>query len=192
QRSNCDPVKMLETTGVASFKYKKGKGNSSFYYHNPLLIPFFDVYGKPVSIAGRTMYSEEEMKLKQTVKYKNLPFTRSNHLFGLNWAHKYILKQDKVFLVEGQFDFTSMFVNGYKNTVALCSASLGDEHFLLLKRFTNNFYVLLDNDEAGDKGWKSIKKRASIFNINPTRIFLPKEFHDVYDCLALDPSSLSI
>ena len=185
-----DPVKVLESTGVASFKYKNGKGNNSFYYHHPLTIPFFNVYNKPVSAAGRTMYSEEEMKEKNVSKYKNLPFIRSKHIFGLNWAHKHILKQDSVILVEGQFDFTSMFVHRCKNTVALCSSSLGEEHIYLLKRYTNNFLVLLDNDEAGEKGWKSIKRRASQYDINPTRLSLPDAFHDIDECLQKNPSAL--
>jgi len=191
QLTKDDPVKILEETKVSSFKYKNGKGNSSFYYHNPLLIPFYNAYNKPISAAGRTLLSEEEMKEKGISKYKNLPFPRSMHVFGLNWAVKHILKQNKVILVEGQFDLTSMIAHKYKHTVALCSASLGEDQIILLKRYTNNFYVLFDNDEAGEKGWKSIKRRASQYNINPTRLSLPDAFHDIDECLQKNPSALS-
>ncbi len=175
-----DPKVVLESTGVMEFRKRKPR---NFYYNNPLLIPYYDSYNNPVSIVGRTLLPEKEMKLANVVKYKNLPFKRGNHVFGLNLSRLNIVKKNHVVIVEGQFDMISCYSNNINNVVALCGSKVGFEHVLLLKRYTNNFHILLDNDEAGEKGWKAIKLKAPKYNLNVVRISLPEKYKDVDEAL---------
>src|SRR5690606_26630207 len=105
-------------------------------------------------------------KNKEISKYKHISFNKRRHLYGLNFSYKNIIKKDYAIVVEGQFDFISGFVNNIDNIVALGGSKFSFEHVALLKRFTNNFYVLLDNDEAGKNGIESIKKNASKYGLN--------------------------
>jgi len=174
-----DPKNVLEENGIIELRARKPK---NFYYNNPLLIPFYDVYGNPVSIVGRTLLSEQELKQTKISKYKNLPFQKSKHLFGLNLSWRKIVELDYVLIVEGQFDFITSFLYGYENSVALCGSKVILEQLLLLKRYTKNFYFILDNDEAGEKGWNAINNKASKYDIFCHRIELTQG-KDVDECL---------
>ncbi len=171
-----DPKVALEETGIVEFRPRK---NKIFYYNNPLLIPYFDVYGNPVSIVGRTLLPEKEMKEKGVVKYKNLPFHRSQHLFGLNLSRFNMVKRDFGIIIEGQFDMISTYLGGLDNVAALCGSKIGMEHVLLLKRYTKNLGILLDNDEAGEKGWKAVQSKSSKYELTLQRLMLPTEYNDV-------------
>ena len=156
------------------FYFKKNKINA-FFEHNNLIIPYYNVYGKLVSIVGRTLLPEEIIKQNRIPKYKNLPFKRNKNLFGLNFSLPNILEKDQVVIVEGQIDFYTSFIHGLDNSCALCGSKLSFEHVLLLKRFTNNMIFLSDNDEAGNSGWEKIIEKDYIkkCNINIQRAYIP-------------------
>lgn len=177
-----DPIEILKNIGIIYITDKYNKVVSTFKNHH-LLIPFYDVYGNVVSIVGRTIMNEEDRKKIDISKYKHLPFQKRRHIYGLNFSYKNILEKDYAIIVEGQFDFLSGFINGIDNIAALGGSKFTFEHIALLKRFTNNFYVLLDNDEAGIKGIESIKKNASKFGIKVHQLALPNEYKDLDEYL---------
>ncbi len=175
-----DPLPILEECGII---YKTEKYNKivSFFKNNTALIPFFDMYGNVKSISGRSLLPEEELRARGLSKYKHLPFIKRNQLFGLNLSYLEILKKDKAIVLEGQFDFISTYINGIKNSTALCGSKFTFEQIALLKRFTNNFYLLFDNDEAGAEGFEKLNKSKAKYEINVFKLNLPKEYHDVDD-----------
>jgi len=56
-----DPIPALKECGVIYVTEKYNKVVPFFKQHH-LLIPFFDVYGNPISIVGRSILSSEQMK----------------------------------------------------------------------------------------------------------------------------------
>jgi DNA primase len=172
-----DPEKIFNEIGILYLYYSKQK---TFFRNNTLLIPFFDIYGNVVSISGRTMSSQENQKKYKISKYKHLPFSKKYYVFGLDKSYNEILKNNKVVIVEGQFDFYSLYSAGIKNCVALCGSKLIFQQILLLKRFTNNFYLLLDNDEAGEEGINKAKNQSKKyrFNFNKLKIDFEKDVDD--------------
>lgn len=177
-----DPIEILKDIGVIYITEKYNKVVPVFKHHR-LLIPFYDVYGNVISIVGRTILNEEERKKEDISKYKYLTFQKRRHIYGLNFSWKNIVDKDFVVVVEGQFDFISGFVNNIDNIVAIGGSKFTFEQIALLKRFSNNFYVLLDNDDAGIKGIESIKKNASKLNIKVNQLALPPEFKDLDEYL---------
>jgi DNA primase len=154
------------------------KVNVSFFEHHPLIMPFKDSYGKVVALVGRTLLSEDDMKSHKTSKYKNTVFKKRNHLFGLFENKQHILDQNAVYIVEGQFDVIKAVERGFKNIVALGSNNMSSYQFSVISRYTDNIFLLLDNDEGGKKGRKLIIDKFGKF-ANIQNFYLPKHYKDI-------------
>jgi len=165
-----DPLSIFKNLGFVYPYYSRYK---SFFRTNTLLIPFYDIYGNVISFSGRTIVDEETQRENNISKYKHLSFKKRYHVFGLNDSFKHIINNDKVIIVEGQFDFYSSFISGMKNCVALCCSKLTFQQISLLKRFTNNFYLLLDEDEAGLSGLKKAEIQSKKYNFNLFKLKIP-------------------
>lgn len=155
----------------------------SHFNDYPMIMPFKDCYGRIIGIVGRTLLSDTEQKQKKISKYKNTSgFRKGNHLFGLFENKKSILDNNCVYVVEGQFDVIKAMENGITNIVALGTSNMTTAQFSLILRYTNNIFLLLDNDEAGIKGRKVImSKFETLANIK--NFYLPEEFKDIDECL---------
>lgn len=164
--------------GVSSRRIKRSTLNN----HN-LIMPYKDVYGNIVAIVGRTPLSEEDRAVLNIPKYKNTSFNKGNHLFGLFEAKSSIIKNNLVYIVEGQFDCISAHDKGLENIVALGSSSMTFEQLALILRYTNNIVLLLDNDKAGNAGAdKAVKAYAKYANIKKTS--LPAGIKDIDEFLS--------
>ena len=150
----------------------------SYFENYPLIMPYYDVYGNPIALVARTLFNEDQRRELKLSKYKNTVFKKRNHLFGLNFAKKEILKEDSVYICEGQFDVIKANEFGFNNCVALGNSNMTIEQFLLVTRYTNNIFMLLDNDEAGDKGYqRAFDKFGKHCNIQRCKV--PNEYHDL-------------
>jgi len=152
-----------------------------FNNHN-IILPYKNNYGDIIAIVGRTLLSSEEQAINKISKYKNTSFQKGLHLFGLNKAKYSIVEKNHVIIVEGQFDCISCHIKGFKNVVAVGSANLSKYQFYLLKRYTNNIYVLFDNDNAGNIGAEKVISRFGR-NANIRKIVLPDNYKDVDEFL---------
>lgn len=152
------------------------KIKSFFNYHN-LIFPLKDEYGNIISLAGRTLLNEEKQNILHIQKYKNSFFKKTLHLFGLYQAKKAIYKKNKIIVVEGQVDCIKCHNYGIKNVVALGSTTLSRYHLYLLKKYSNNISLALDNDDPGKESERKILKRYSKY-ININKIEWPNEFKD--------------
>src|SRR5271166_592642 len=126
-----------------------------YFEDYPLVMPFCNGYGDPVALVGRTLLSEEDRKNKGIAKYKNTQessdFKKGNLLFGLYENKRHILEKNCVYVVEGQFDVIKAYEKGFRNIVALGNSSMTSYQFSVISRYSNNIFLLLDNDEAGQK-----------------------------------------
>ena len=128
------------------------KGQRGFYdrFRNRVMFPLFDHRNRVVGFAGRVF--EEEQK---QAKYVNTPETvlyhKSNVLYGLETTKEHIKKKKKAVVVEGEIDAISSYQAGVKNVVAIKGSALTEGQVELLKRFTENVALALDEDVAGDQ-----------------------------------------
>ncbi len=154
--------------------------------HN-LVMPYRDVYGNVIGIVGRTIFDDEKRKDLDIPKYKNTSratgLAKGSHLFGLYNAKKYIIENNCVYVVEGQFDCITAYDKGLKNVVALGTSSMTFEQFALLTRYTNNIMLLLDNDDVGKSGTEKIIKNYSMY-ANIRIIELPRGVKDIDEFLS--------
>lgn len=154
--------------------------DSKFLYFDnyPLVMPFRDAYGDIIAIVGRTLLSDKDREKKSISKYKNTVFKKGNYLFGLFEAKIDIIRQNCVYVVEGQFDVVKSMENGLNNIIALGSASMSAYQFSVINRYTNNIFLLLDNDDAGEKGRQSILSKFGRF-ANIKNFYLPESYKDI-------------
>lgn len=119
-------------------------------FRGRVMFPVHSLSGKVVAFGGRILKKDDKM-----AKYVNSPeseiYHKSNELYGIYFAKKSIVKNDRCFLVEGYTDVISMHQNGIENVVSSSGTSLTPGQIRLIHRFTENVTVIYDGDAAGIK-----------------------------------------
>lgn len=156
--------------------------NVMYFEHHPVIMPFRDLYGNIVAIVGRSLLNESEMIEKKIPKYKNTKnnsfFKKGKCLFGFFENKQSIIDQDIVYVVEGQMDVIKAMEKGFPNIVALGTNNMTSYQFSIISRYTDNIILLLDNDEAGEKGRKSaISRFGKLANIQ--NFYIPDRYKDI-------------
>ncbi len=141
-------LKFLEKTGLSIVKKEN---NYTFdRFAGRVIFPIHALSGKVIGFGGRTLKSD-----KKTAKYLNSPesdiYHKSRTLYGIFFAKKSIVKEDKCIMVEGYTDVISLHQTGIENVVASSGTSLTVEQIRLVRRFTKNLTVIYDGDKAGIK-----------------------------------------
>ncbi|MEO0292638.1 MAG: DNA primase [candidate division WOR-3 bacterium] len=112
-----------------------------------LLFPIFSSSGRIIGFGGRRLS-------KNGPKYLNSPDTpihkKGKNLYSLWHTKEEIRKLEKVILVEGYFDFLSLYQSGFKNTVACLGTSLTMDQAELLSRYAKEIFLFFDEDIAGE------------------------------------------
>jgi len=152
---------------------KQGDG---FYdrFRNRLIFPIFDINMQVAGFGGRVM--DDSMP-----KYMNSPetpvYSKSRILYGLHAAKQECRRQGQVFIVEGYFDFLSLYQHGIKNAVASLGTALTSEHVRILKGYASRMILVFDSDDAGIN---AAKRSIQIFVKEgvDTRILVLGEKHD--------------
>lgn len=158
--------------------------SESKFHIQDLVVPIRDVYGNYVALAGRTRLTDEERKKRNIAKYMNTPYSKRNHLFGMNFAKKYIIKYNAVYVVEGYFDVISPHQYNFNNVVAVCGAYLTLRHFALLARYTNHIILLFDNEpEAIERAKRTVERRKQEDLIIEAVNIFPKNIKDLDEYL---------
>ncbi len=127
----------------------KSQKNNSYYdrFRNRVMFPIFDIKGRIIGFGGRVL---DDSLPKYLNSPETLIFNKGYNLYGLNLAREAV--KDKSFiLVEGYMDVIKMHTYGYNTAVAALGTSLTDNQIKLMKRYSKNFYVSFDSDNAGQK-----------------------------------------
>ncbi|MCG8687215.1 MAG: DNA primase [Desulfobacterales bacterium] len=140
--------KVSKAVAVNSGLVLPRKQGNGFYdrFRNRLMFPIFDINMQVAGFGGRVM--DDGMP-----KYMNSPetpvYSKSRILYGLHAAKQECRKQDKVFIVEGYFDFLSLYQHEIKNAVASLGTALTREHVRILKGYAGQMVLVFDSDDAG-------------------------------------------
>lgn len=131
---------------------KRKNENNWDGYRSRIIFPIDDRNGKFIGIGGR--FIDLDGKAGENVpKYINPEnyelYNKSSVLYGLSKARKEIEIAKSANVVEGYMDVISPYKSGIKNTVGTCGTAFTENQIKLLKRYTNNFNLWFDNDNAG-------------------------------------------
>ncbi|HKL75850.1 MAG TPA: DNA primase [Halanaerobiales bacterium] len=128
------------------------KNEQKFYdrFRNRIIFPIFNSRSEVLAFGGRII----DDSINQP-KYLNSPDTmvydKSDNLYGLNWAKKYMRKSNNAIIMEGYTDVLTAHMNGIKNAVASLGTSLTEKQAKMLKRYVSKVYIAYDSDTAGAK-----------------------------------------
>ena len=119
-------------------------------YRGRVIFPWFNASGKVVAFGGRLLDARTKGVAQ---KYVNSPdseiYHKERELYGIYQAKRAIVKEDRVFMVEGYTDVIAMHQAGIENVVANSGTALSNYQIHMLRRFTMNITLLYDGDEAG-------------------------------------------
>ena len=137
----------LVKTGLCG---KRDDGSTYDRFAGRVIFPWIGVGGKVTAFGGRLLDARTK---GVSQKYVNSPdsdiYHKDHELYGIFQAKKAIVKEDRVFMVEGYTDVISMHQCGIENVVANSGTALSIHQIKLLRRFTQNIVLLYDGDEAG-------------------------------------------
>lgn len=135
----------LSRAGLAILSEKKG--NYFDRFRQRLMIPIINLSQKPIAFGGRTL------KKGEPAKYVNSPetplYSKSNVLYGLNFAKDDIRTAGAAIIVEGYFDVISLWQAGVTNVVASSGTAFSAQQARFLARFADEVYLFFDADSAG-------------------------------------------
>ena len=164
---------------------KKWQSDYFSFFRNRITFPIFDARNNIVWFSARVINPEDQPKYLNSSE--QAIFEKSKILYWLNFAKNNVKMLDMIVLVEWQMDVIWLARLGTPIWVATCGTAVTEQHFKLLKRYTENVYILFDNDDA----WKNATVRALKIayreNIFPKMIILPDGFKDTDD-IANDPN----
>jgi DNA primase len=133
----------MESAGLV----RRGRGGRLYdIFRSRVLFPIYDLRGHPVGFGGRSLEGPGP-------KYLNSPdsriYQKSRLLYGLDRAKGVIARTGEAVVVEGYFDVIACHKAGVETAVATCGTALGEDHFDLLRRFTDRVVLAFDSDAAG-------------------------------------------
>jgi DNA primase len=124
------------------------ENSQGFYdrFRDRLIFPIVDTSERVIAFGARTLGDDP-------AKYLNSPetpvFVKNRTVYGLNFARRAIVSEDRVIVVEGYMDVIAPQEAGFENTVATMGTALTEEHVNVLARFTKNAILAFDADSAG-------------------------------------------
>lgn len=126
---------------------------------NKIIFPIKDALGHVVGIIGRSIETKEFKKfVTNEGKY-------TGFFFGLFQALPYIYKENRVFVVEGPFDFNAL-VKVFPNTVASLISGISEPQYEYLRLYCDTIISVFDTDKAGKKGRDKALKCEGVFSMD--------------------------
>jgi DNA primase len=123
---------------------------SGYYdrFRKRITFPIRDHQGRTIGFGGRVLSDS-------VPKYLNSPqtpiFDKSSVLFGLDQARQGIRTAGQAVIVEGYMDVLMAHQHGINNVVAQMGTALTEQQLKRLKRYTQQFVLALDADQAGSQ-----------------------------------------
>ncbi len=144
-------------------KHNEERNRTYDAFRGRLIIPITDRQGRCTGFGGRVL-DDRQPKYLNTAE--TVLFHKSRTVYGIDKAYRQIAGEDRVVIVEGYMDVIAAHQHGFTNVVACMGTSVTAEQLQQLQKYTNNFVLALDADNAG--------QQATIRALNQARQALTK------------------
>lgn len=139
-------TELLLAAGLLIHNEERGTVYDRFRHR--LIIPIRDAQGRIIGFGARAFDDTPP-------KYLNSPqtvvFDKGHVLYGLDQARRAIRDAGHVVIVEGYMDVLAAHQAGASNVVASMGTALTETQLRQLRRYTNEFILALDADDAGSQ-----------------------------------------
>ncbi len=142
----------------------------SDFFRGRLMFPLIDQRDNVLGFSGRLLDEKTGFGGKYINTKETLIYQKRTQFFGLNITKEAIRKENRVILVEGEFDVISCFREGITNVLAIKGTALTEEQVNLLSRFAEKVTLCFDGDSAGTEAIKRSLPILSKRGLNTTVI----------------------
>ncbi len=152
---------------------KNNDFNPSDLFIDRVMFPIHDLEGRVVGFTARAL---NDTKIAKYLNSKeNVIFKKGDILFNYHRALKEIKRQKTIIIVEGNMDAIRLYINDFKNVVALMGTALTDKQMEIIKSNRSKVILMLDNDEAGENATLSVGEALEKNNIETLVVRLSNE-----------------
>ncbi|MBE6447103.1 MAG: DNA primase [Alphaproteobacteria bacterium] len=153
--NNSDLYNLLKKKGYSNHDiirtgifFKSSRGSDLINrYHDRLIFPIIDAFGKCVGFGGRILNKSDK------AKYINSPETeiykKSEHLYGYHLAKKGSTR--RIIITEGYLDVISLHQAEFDGAVAPLGTTISDTQIEMCWKICSDPVISLDGDQAGLK-----------------------------------------
>ena len=169
-----------EIAAAAGVALKRREKEGSYdLFRGRLMFPILDMQHRQISMGGRVIPEIAKRHGDRAGgKYINGPetllFRKSQQLYGLDQAREAIRKSGHALVMEGYTDVIAAHKAGLQSAVAVLGTALGSDHVKLLKRLTQQVYLVLDGDAAGQRRAEEVLELFVSANADLRVITLPE------------------
>lgn len=168
---------------------KKDSGGFYDRFRNRIIFPIADSFGKTIGFTARILPGQNDSHAKYINTPESVLYHKSEVLYGLNLAKKSIKEKDQVIIMEGNMDVIASWQAGVTNVVAISGTALTKNQINILKRYTRNFILFFDSDQAGIEAMKRSARICLLEDINTSALIL-NEGKDAADIVKDNPDNL--
>ncbi len=142
-----------------------------------IIFPIKDNMGNIVGLTSRSIENKEfKIFVTEIARY-------TGFFFGLPEALPFAYKENRIYVVEGQFDFFAL-VKVFPNTVATLTSYLSEAQYNFLRFFCDTIVTVFDHDEAGIRGRENAENFKGVIQMDlgvhkdPARCLEKRSFQD--------------
>jgi len=174
-----NPSEVIQSGLAIASSYNPGKVIDRF--RGRIIFPLRDHRENIVGFSGRLVPGMIKNE-NQTGKYINTPETaayhKSSNLYGLWLSKDEIKKKNQTIVVEGELDLISSWQIGIKNIVAIKGTAFTEDQTKIIKRFSDQIILALDEDFAGNNASLRSVQLAEKEGLEISAIDLKGKFKD--------------
>tara|TARA_Y100000748_G_scaffold137066_1_gene114957 strand:+ start:4454 stop:6235 length:1782 start_codon:yes stop_codon:yes gene_type:complete len=156
-------------------------GKQYDFFRDRIMFPIFNERGEPLGFGGRQLPEGEGPKYKNTSDGAKI-YSKSEVLYGLNWAKTEAGKLSEIVVCEGYTDVIGAHLAGVERAVATCGTAMTEKHAKKLRRFAPRIVLAFDADNAGQAAAERVYGWEEEFGLEFAIANLPE---------GLDPGELS-
>jgi DNA primase len=135
----------LLVTGGLLVKHEV-KGSTYDRFRKRVMFPIKDLTGEVVGLGGRILGDGEPKYLNSA---ETPIYNKRDNLFGLHATRHGIREAGEAVVVEGYFDFATLWQAGIPHVCATLGTAFAEQQAALLRRFTERVVINYDPDAAG-------------------------------------------
>lgn len=176
--------KVLRDTGLGFVNRAKRQQDA---FRGRVMFPIFSANGEPIAFGGRILPQAEGAKYINSAD--SVIYSKSNTLYGLNWAKADAVNSNQVIICEGYTDVIAFHEIGLKQAVATCGTALTETHVQVLQKYARQVVLAFDADAAGQAAAERFYGWEQKFKVDVAVAALPKGV-DPADLARNDPERL--